>query len=81
MWRAIEERLGRALSILMLVMIVAIITEKRAYAYTDPGTGIMLVQIILSAMFGLLFRLRSLLYRNKRAPSRNVANDDVSGND
>jgi len=38
-----------------------VITEKRAQAYTDPGSGALLVQTLFAGCVGCVFYLRRLV--------------------
>ena len=44
--------------------------EKPAYGYVDPGSGILLVQVLSSALGGVVFFLRKRLLRSLRATKR-----------
>jgi hypothetical protein len=63
-----------------LALTLSIAFERRAYAYTDPGSSLLLFQS-LSAMFtgGLFYfrkRLKSLISRSKFQKSRSVGNSE-----
>jgi hypothetical protein len=45
----------------VLVLILLIATQARVHAYTDPGTGTMVWQLLLAASFGVMFYLRRIL--------------------
>ena len=45
-----------------IALIVLIISETRAYAYTDPGSGALLWQLLVGAALGLLFYFRKIMY-------------------
>ena len=44
------------------VLIVLIISESRAHAYTDPGSGALLWQLLVGAALGMLFYFRKITY-------------------
>ena len=54
-----------------LVLAFAWASERPAYAYGDPGSGLLILQGIGSAVMGVLFvcrrRLGKLFYRTKKA--------------
>lgn len=58
-----------ALAVVMF-LIVAVAFERRAYAYTDPGSGLLAVQYLLSLAAGALFYFRRYLARLFRFRSR-----------
>jgi hypothetical protein len=71
----------RARSSLLLIMAIASVTP--AYAYIDPGTGSMLVQMSLAAVAGAMFYFRQwrmatvdwfrrVVLRQKEAPATDV---------
>lgn len=47
--------------------------EPRAYAYVDPGSGLLMLQAAGTVLTGVLFtlrrRIKSLFTRNKPAPA------------
>lgn len=45
----------------LLVLIILIATQTRVHAYTDPGSGTLIWQMILAASFGLAFYLRKII--------------------
>jgi hypothetical protein len=45
---------------LALVALIILINEGRAYAYTDPGSGLFILQFVTSACIGILFYFRRL---------------------
>jgi len=47
-------------SLLLAVMILAVYPSS-AFAYIDPGSGSLLLQIVMSAFFGALFLARNFL--------------------
>lgn len=58
-----------ALAVLMF-LVVAFVFERRAYAYTDPGSGLLALQYLLSLAAGGLFYFRRSLARLFRSRSR-----------
>ncbi len=57
-WQRAGQRLAGAAILLLMVLIVS---EKNAYAYTDPGSGALMWQLLLAAMLGISFYFRKLL--------------------
>ncbi|HEV2021146.1 MAG TPA: hypothetical protein VGQ94_01315 [Terriglobales bacterium] len=45
-----------------LAVILVLLTEPRAYAYTDPGSGALLWQTLVAAFIGAGFYFRKLLF-------------------
>ncbi len=58
-----------ALAIVMFLL-VAFVFERQAYAYTDPGSGLLALQYLLSLAAGGLFYFRRSLARLFRSRSR-----------
>jgi hypothetical protein len=54
-----------------LILAFAWASERKAYAYGDPGSGLLILQGIGSAVMGVLFvcrrKLGKLFYRTKKA--------------
>jgi hypothetical protein len=55
---ALGDRFAEVLRALPFVLGLLIATEKEARAYTDPGTGALVWQMIAAAFVGLMFYLR-----------------------
>ncbi len=49
-----------------LVLMVGLIFAPCAYAYIDPGTGTFAVQMLLAALAGSLFYIKTIIHRIKR---------------
>ena len=49
-----------ALHMILLALLFLAATERQAYAYTDPGTGALILQAIFAAVAGLLFQFRRI---------------------
>jgi hypothetical protein len=65
--RVFTSGLFRALVLLAIVMFG---TEKQARAYTDPGTGALLWQMLVAMFAGLFFYARRITawFRQRRGP-------------
>ena len=48
-------------NVCVLVLVLLIATQARVHAYTDPGTGTLIWQMLLAASFGVMFYLRRIL--------------------
>ncbi len=55
------EAKGRAVSAAWWVLVLLVATEREAKAYTDPGTGALLWQMLAAGFVGLLFYFRKFL--------------------
>ena len=53
--------LQRAMPIVALLVAIMAITERDAYAYTDPGSGALMWQLALAAMVGISFYFRKAI--------------------
>ena len=53
---------------------VLIAAQRPAYAYTDPGSGALILQLILAASFGVMFYLRRIIswFRGLRSHKETV---------
>ena len=66
-------RLKIAYSIVTVAMLfsLSLAFERRAYAYVDPGSGLLMLQAAGTVLTGVLFtlrkRIKSLFTRNKSA--------------
>ena len=50
-----------AVSVLLLLLLVSFATEQQARAYTDPGTGAMIWQMLAAGAVGVIFYFRRFL--------------------
>jgi hypothetical protein len=48
-------------TVLVLLILLTFATEQEARAYTDPGTGAMIWQMLAAAAVGVLFYFRRFL--------------------
>jgi hypothetical protein len=44
----------------LLALLLLAATERQAFAYTDPGTGALVLQALLAALAGFLFQFRRI---------------------
>jgi hypothetical protein len=56
--------------VVIMFLTVSVAFERRAYAYTDPGSGLLAVQYLFSIAAGALFYFRRSLARLFRSRSR-----------
>ena len=42
-------------------IIVMIVAETRVFAYTDPGSGTLILQMLIAAFVGLMFYIRRII--------------------
>ncbi len=57
-----------------LAVILVLLTEPRAYAYTDPGSGALLWQALVAAFVGAGFYFRKFLFR--LSPKKKIEKDE-----
>ena len=55
-------RLARGMWCAALAVALVLVTEPRAYAYTDPGSGALLWQALVAAAVGAGFYFRKFLF-------------------
>ncbi len=48
-------------SVLLLLVILAFATEREARAYTDPGSGALIWQMLVAGFVGVMFYFRRFL--------------------
>lgn len=72
------RRLLSIISLLLICLGILLLAERPAYAYTDPGTGLLAIQAIGSAMVAAGWYLRRKIYdlfhRGKPAKAEPDAN-------
>ncbi len=61
-----------------LGLAILVVAETRVYAYTDPGSGTLILQILLAAFFGLMFYIRRIIawVRSKVLPRSSAPEED-----
>lgn len=47
--------------LLLALLFIVVAAEARVYAYTDPGSGTLILQLLLAALFGLMFYIRRII--------------------
>lgn len=47
--------------ILILTLVLLIVGETQVHAYTDPGSGALLWQILVASLVGVMFYLRRII--------------------
>ena len=57
------------------MLCLALMLEQPAAAYTDPGTGAMLLQAVMAGFFGLVFHFRRAIFQ-VRAFKKTTAKPD-----
>jgi hypothetical protein len=55
--------IANAARTLILIGWLLAVTEKKAQAYTDPGSGILICQMLVAGTLGFAFRLRRVIAR------------------
>ena len=60
----------RSNRILYLLVFVLLVAERKAFAYTDPGSGAMLWQLLLASVLSAAFTVRYFFQRIKSRFSR-----------
>ncbi len=71
-------RNSRISSIILLLFLLSLATERSLMAYADPGSGAMFVQILLAGIIGGLFRIRKVITRF-RSPKNGQDFSDPQG--
>lgn len=62
----------------LALLLIIVAAEARAYAYVDPGSGTLILQLLLGALFGLLFYIRRIIAwaRGKVKGKENVPDNE-----
>jgi hypothetical protein len=65
--QAVQRQLGGFWRLLALLLVLLIGTERQARAYTDPGTGAMIWQMLVAGFVGAAFYFRrfSVWFKSK----------------
>lgn len=72
----------RKINILTLLFILALFTTPLvAYAYLDPGTGSLIIQAVLAALFGAAFTVKIYWRKIKVLLSGSKKNEEESKKD
>jgi hypothetical protein len=78
-------RLLKILPLLLIVVGVVILFERPAYGYADPGTGLLAIQAVGSALVASGWYLRRKIYslfnKGVAAKETSVATDAGNGED
>ena len=51
---------------ILTILFVVIVSEINALAYADPGSGTLILQILLGALFGVMFYIRRIIAWTRR---------------
>lgn len=72
------RKLGYLLLTCGILVCFLIASERQAYAYVDPGSGLFLLQGISSAFLGVLYVIRRKLKLGKRTKSEPAESSVIS---
>jgi hypothetical protein len=64
--------------VLLICVGVLLVAQIRVFAYTDPGSGTLIWQMILAASFGIMFYFRRIVGWFRRLKSAKQTNADVN---
>ena len=65
----------RIRNILVLFIVLLIATQSRVYAYTDPGSGTLLWQMLIAGSVGVMFYFRRLVSWARRLKSKSKSHE------
>ena len=61
---------------LAMLFCLCLSTERKAFAYVDPGSGLLMLQAAGTVLTGVLFtarkRIKALLFRSKPEPATTI---------
>ena len=65
-------------NVYILALVLLIATQPRVHAYTDPGSGTLVWQLLVAASFGVMFYLRRIVswvrgLRGKETPAEDAS--------
>lgn len=62
--RESEKKMRKqVLLVLEVILLLSLVSATEAFAYVDPGSGSMLIQILVTGVVGVVFYLRKFLAR------------------
>jgi hypothetical protein len=61
----------------VLCVVIFLVTEMRAYAYADPGSGALIWQILVGASIGVMFYLRAIIRWVRGLKANRKANENA----
>jgi membrane protein involved in colicin uptake len=56
----IMRRISAVLHTVLLALLLLAATERQAHAYTDPGTGALIIQALFAGVAGFFFQFRRI---------------------
>jgi hypothetical protein len=71
MFKPLSKRISLIpLRIALLLALAMFATEKQAHAYTDPGTGALIWQMLVAGLVGVGFYFRRITawFKNRKGP-------------
>jgi hypothetical protein len=68
--RLTRNRVRFTLRVLPFLLLLSFATERQAHAYADPGSGMLLWQMLVAGFVGVMFYFRRLTswFRGKKGP-------------
>ena len=68
--QSVKQPLTFPLRAILLVALAMFATEREAHAYTDPGTGALLWQMMVAGLVGVSFYFRRITawFKKKKGP-------------
>ena len=66
----------RSRNVLVLLLILLLAAQSRVYAYTDPGSGTLIWQMLAAGSVGLLFYVRRIVSWARRIKDRSKRHSD-----
>lgn len=66
--------------VLVLIFAMVLIAPRQAYAYLDPGTGSLLIQMLIGGVIAGLYTIKMYWYQLKSFLKRKLGNEDIEVN-
>ena len=68
------------IQIILAVIFLCIITVQRTYAYLNPGTGSMVIQILVASFIGAIYMIK-IFWKRVKSFIQRLLGKGLAGND
>lgn len=67
----------RPLSVIAILFLLSICSEREARAYVDPGSGAMMWQLFMGGVIAISYTVRKVLSRIRRSDSKSTRGEQA----